>query len=1049
MTRVAIGVLLSLASFVPATAANPVQIENAKPGASDWKLTSTGYTSGVIEGYASLTAVNRGGQIKIFVNTKEPTYTMDVYRMGYYQGLGARRMMPTISRTGTPQPACPMDAITGLIECNWFNPYALNIPNSPDPTDWMSGIYIVKLTSGTTKTQQYITFTVRDDARFTDLLVQQAVATYQAYNRWGGKSLYGTLANPGDTANKAMKVSFDRPYYGEDGFGVGQLFNAVYTGWELGMLQWLEKEGYDVSYATSVDVDANANLLLNHKAFLAVGHDEYWSWKMRDNLQNARDAGVNLGFFSGNTSYWQIRFESSVISNQPGRVVVGYKESWQNDPITPSYLKTNNFRYAPVNRPEDQLIGVMFVTSSRPAFCVEDASHWVFTGTGVKNGDCLTNPDGSPFLGYEVDSMIGPGSPANTQRMAHSPVNAQGTDYSDMTMYRASSGATVVAIGSIGWSQTVPQIQQVTRNVLARFITNAFGDTVPLRPLLPQPFTSQDIGDTGRAGFVAVAGADSFTLNGAGQDSWSGNDALYYAYQPFTGDGQIVTRLTGLRLYWDNRAGVMIRESLAPNAKYVALLSRPSGSIGVVKEGVEFWTKDTVGANHKTLAAKDQAMPNWLKLARVGSVFNSYVSADGLSWTLVGTATVPMNGNVYIGTAVQSSQRAVWATAKFDNVSVSHLATPILTSITVTPANPSIVFGANQSFVAQGYDQFLNPIAASFSWSSSNTNIGTINAVSGTFSAAASGTTNVLVTSGNVTASTTVTVTGTSGTLPTPWLSVGVGAVNPAGSAGFTSGVFTIQGSGSDVWGTQDAFQYVYQSLPADGEMVVRVTSVQNTNANAKAGIMLRASLASDSPHVILDLKPSSEIEFMTRATPSGITAWFSGANQPMPAWLKLVRTGSTVTGFSSADALTWNRVGVATVTFPSPAYIGMLVVSHASGVLNTSTFDGVAVVTSPGTAGTCSSVTVIKPVLWSGHYESNWSITVTPENATCTWKASVDQPWMGLNPIGASAGAASLTGTGTTTFSMRVLTNNSNPPVWRSGNFAVGSQVFPVTQEP
>src|ERR1700738_3443468 len=115
MTRVAIGVVLSLTFFAPATAANPVQIENAKPGASDWKLTRTGYTSGVIEGYASLTAVNRGGQISIFVNTKEPTYTMDVYRMGYYHGLGARRMMPTISRTGTPQPACPMDAPTGLI----------------------------------------------------------------------------------------------------------------------------------------------------------------------------------------------------------------------------------------------------------------------------------------------------------------------------------------------------------------------------------------------------------------------------------------------------------------------------------------------------------------------------------------------------------------------------------------------------------------------------------------------------------------------------------------------------------------------------------------------------------------------------------------------------------------------------------------------------------------------------------------------------------------------------------------------------------------------
>ncbi len=109
---------------------------------------------------------------------------------------------------------------------------------------------------------------------------------------------------------------------------------------------------------------------------------------------------------------------------------VGYKEFWQNDPITPDYLKTNQFRIAPVNRPEDLMTGVRFVTQARPPFCVEDASHWVFTGTGLKNGDCLKNPDGTAFLGYEVDSMVGPTSPANTQRMAHSPVDAKGCQLS-------------------------------------------------------------------------------------------------------------------------------------------------------------------------------------------------------------------------------------------------------------------------------------------------------------------------------------------------------------------------------------------------------------------------------------------------------------------------------------------------------------------------------------------------------------------------------------------------------------------------------------------
>jgi hypothetical protein len=126
---VGVCVALIILSAIPAVAANAIQIENAKPGAADWKLTSPGNMSGIIEGYASLTSVNRGGQIRLFVKTAEPTYTMDIYRLGYYQGLGARRMMATINRNATSQPACPMDATTGLIECNWFDPYV-------DPIRW-------------------------------------------------------------------------------------------------------------------------------------------------------------------------------------------------------------------------------------------------------------------------------------------------------------------------------------------------------------------------------------------------------------------------------------------------------------------------------------------------------------------------------------------------------------------------------------------------------------------------------------------------------------------------------------------------------------------------------------------------------------------------------------------------------------------------------------------------------------------------------------------------------------------------------------------------
>src|SRR5262245_30624407 len=428
-----------------------MQIENAKPGTSEWRLSNPGFASGAIEGYASLTSVNRGGRIQFFVNTVDPTYTLEVFRIGYYQGLGGRRMTTPVTLTGTRQPIPSPDPVTGLIECQWTNPYVLDIPSDPDPTVWMSGFYYVKLT-GSSGRQQFIHFVVRDDGRASNLLLAETVTTAQAYNVWGGKSLYGTIANRGDTANDAHKVSFDRPYYGDETYGAGNFSDQNdFAVFEWGMVQFLEQNGYDVTYATNLDVDRDASLLLSHKAFLSVGHDEYWSWAMRDHVEQARDAGVNLGFFSANTSYWQVRFEDAVSTLAPMRVMVGYKEACDQDPITPDNFKTCNFRLPPVNRPEDAMMGVLYITQGRMPFVVEDASHWIFTGTGLKNGDMLTNPDGSFFIGYEVDE-IGATSPANAQRVAHSPATASHANFADSVVYRAPSGATVFASGSIFWT---------------------------------------------------------------------------------------------------------------------------------------------------------------------------------------------------------------------------------------------------------------------------------------------------------------------------------------------------------------------------------------------------------------------------------------------------------------------------------------------------------------------------------------------------------------------------------------------------------------------
>ncbi|HLO46885.1 MAG TPA: N,N-dimethylformamidase beta subunit family domain-containing protein [Kamptonema sp.] len=475
------------------TSQNPTIIENQKPGTTDWQLTNPA-TKREIEGYASLTSVNRGGEIKLFVNTKSPHYTLEIFRTGWYNGLGARRITEPIVRQGIRQPPPIEEQASGLIECNWKDPYLLKIPNSAG--EWTSGVYLVKLTASKTGKQSYIIFVVRDDKRKSDILFQSSVTTFQAYNNWGFKSLYRWNSR----GKQAYKVSFNRPYAispnpaAAYGVGAGEFLTNVQpkrrtssAGWEYNMVRWLEKEGYDVTYATDIDTHFNPDLLLSHKAFLVVGHDEYWSWDMRQNIEAARNEGVSIGFFGSNICYWQIRLEPSRIAGGVNRTIVAYKELASLDPFGEVLASTSDprvttlWRDKAVGLPEDALIGVMQETFQVNSDIVIDggAPDWLLEKTRLKKGDKLTG-----LLGYEVDRMFG-NAPKNIVRVAHSPYSYKGrTRYADMTVYTAASGATVFATGSMQWTwglddYNAPQLrpsrlnsgsQQITRNVLAKMI---------------------------------------------------------------------------------------------------------------------------------------------------------------------------------------------------------------------------------------------------------------------------------------------------------------------------------------------------------------------------------------------------------------------------------------------------------------------------------------------------------------------------------------------------------------------------------------------------
>src|SRR6266404_3011772 len=383
-----------------AYASNLTQVENAKAGTSDWHITNPA-DAREIEGYASLTSINRGQSIDFFISTASPSYTIEVFRLGWYDGFGGRRMTQPVTLSGTLQTTPTPDPITGLVECDWTLSYTLSVPANPnDATDWPSGVYVAKLTELNGGKQRYILFVVRDDSRASDYVFQVAVNTYNAYNPWGGKSLYSFNS----TGGAAVAVSFNRPYgaiYGDDGSG-----NFV-EGWEYNMVRFLEREGYDLSFVTDVDVHSTPNILLNHHAHLIVGHNEYWSWEMRQAETAARDHNIGIGVFGADTSFWQVRFQPSNAHGQANRTMVSYKNSALTaDPFyldadhSNDYLVTTHWSDPPVSMPGEALFGVGFAGEQISGdIVVTNPTHWVFANTGLTAGYHLAG-----LLGYEVDS---------------------------------------------------------------------------------------------------------------------------------------------------------------------------------------------------------------------------------------------------------------------------------------------------------------------------------------------------------------------------------------------------------------------------------------------------------------------------------------------------------------------------------------------------------------------------------------------------------------------------------------------------------------------
>jgi hypothetical protein len=460
-----------------ATVANPVVVENRHPGSTGWQLKGpvADDRHGQIKGFASATSVRPGQTLSLFVTVNPAqTYSLAVYRIGWYGGKGGRLLRTAGPLRGVHQRPCKPDRSTGLISCPWSASYALRI--SPA---WTSGVYLAVLTNAR-HYQNYVVFVVRDD-RPAALLFQQAVTTYQAYNNYPddqttGKSLYaynsyGPSTTSGDT--RAVRVSFDRPYAGD---GVGDFLDE-----DVYFIHWIERSGYDVTYSTDLDTHEHGERLLHHRALLSVGHDEYWSRPMFDAAEAARDRGVSLGFFGANAVYRQVRLAPSA-SGVLDRVLVCYKEA-RLDPVQ-GPTTTVNWRDPPVNRPEQTLLGIQYTADvtygHNVPYVVTDSHHWVYAGTGLHDGDAIPG-----IVGYEMDRAM-PDYPAppfgSRALLSKSPftVGDGRPDVANSSIYRAPSGAWVFDAGTISWSMGLdnlpgntradPRIQRITANLLDAFV---------------------------------------------------------------------------------------------------------------------------------------------------------------------------------------------------------------------------------------------------------------------------------------------------------------------------------------------------------------------------------------------------------------------------------------------------------------------------------------------------------------------------------------------------------------------------------------------------
>ena len=463
-----------IATDGPEASTSGAPAEEADVGSSDWRVDRPA-DDGQIIGFTTQISGLAGTRLGLKVSTTADRWRVEAYRIGAYQGGWGHLVWRSTPQQGQRQADPVLDPVeTRTVVAPWRRSLTI------DTSEWPAGYYALKLrtASGFEKLVPYV---VSSDSAAGTVALVAPVTTWQAYNAWGGYSLYD---GPDDDA-RSFAVSFDRPFGGY--MGANDFRSAAFP-----IVVRAEKLGVPLSYFTNVDVHARPGLLSGARGYVSLGHDEYWTPTMRREVMQARDAGTNLAFLGANTMYWRIRLSDG--PSGPNRTVTGYRDNAFEDPLREEQPAeaTSRFRDPPVARPEQELIGVQYECYPVDAdYVVVSPRWWGFQGTGLGYGDRLPG-----LVGPEADRVY-PGrlTPRPLQILSNTSYDCRGVATSSQSVYyTVDSGAGVFTAGTLRWGcalidtcdhpladRVTDFVGTVTDNVVRGFATGPVGTRHPAR----------------------------------------------------------------------------------------------------------------------------------------------------------------------------------------------------------------------------------------------------------------------------------------------------------------------------------------------------------------------------------------------------------------------------------------------------------------------------------------------------------------------------------------------------------------------------------------